>query len=84
MVQRPRFQVFRPVPERDEADMVQARARVSHSAELLKQSAPDTFLGRKTQEPFEREKAKAALTDREERFLKVLEQRYAHSHLRDA
>jgi hypothetical protein len=81
MAERRRFCIHRAAPERDEQELQSARALVAKTLDLLGQTAPDTFLGRKTQEPFSKAKTEKksddALTDREERFLKALEQRYS-------
>jgi len=46
--------IYRPTPiEPEQAECT--RKLVEESRELLKQSAPDTFAGRKTQEPFPKE-----------------------------
>lgn len=43
--------VYRPLPvEREQAEMM--RELMREARELLKQPPPDTFLGRKTHEPF--------------------------------
>jgi hypothetical protein len=46
--------VFRPV-QTDSDQMKQIRELTKAAREALKQPTPDTFLGRKTQEPFPRE-----------------------------
>ena len=49
----PLWRIFRPSKTEDENEMLQWRAIVKRGIEILKQNpVPDTFLGRKTQEPF--------------------------------
>ncbi|UWU82654.1 hypothetical protein N2605_23990 [Bradyrhizobium yuanmingense] len=46
--------VYRPLPaDREQTEYM--RQIVRECRELLKQSPPDTFLGRRTHEPFQRE-----------------------------
>ncbi len=47
--------IYRPMMS-DEEHAEQIREAVKLSLEILKQPLPDTFLGRKTQEPFPRER----------------------------
>jgi hypothetical protein len=54
---RTRFQFSRPNPEEDEKQARLMRKVIADSLEILRKSPPpDTFLGRKTQEPFPKEK----------------------------
>jgi hypothetical protein len=54
---RTRLQFFRPNPEEDEKQARLMRKVIADSLEILRKSPPpDTFLGRKTQEPFPKEK----------------------------
>ena len=46
--------VYRPLPIDSEL-AEHTRKLIEESRELLKQSAPETFVGRKTQEPFPKE-----------------------------
>ena len=54
---RTRFQFSRPNPEEDAKQARLIRKVIADSLEILRKSPPpDTFLGRKTQEPFPKEK----------------------------
>ena len=54
---RSSFRFFRPNRETDDAQMRIIRAAIESSVEVLRRFpvVPDTFLGRKTQEPFPQE-----------------------------
>jgi len=54
--------VFRPT-QTDSDQVEQTRERIKEACEVLKQHCPDSFAGRKTQEPFPQED-KDSRTDR--------------------
>ncbi|WP_407193468.1 hypothetical protein [Bradyrhizobium sp. STM 3566] len=47
-----RDRIYRPVNEIDAEHKAQARKAVKDAREALREAVPDTFLGRKTHEPF--------------------------------
>ena len=50
------IRVFRPISKADEQQIEFIRATLAESLEILKKNPPpDTFLGRKTHEPFAKE-----------------------------
>jgi hypothetical protein len=59
---RPLVQIFQPDQEADAEHIRTVRDALARSLQILKESIPpDTFLGRKTQEPFPREKDRKKL-----------------------
>ena len=59
-----RYRVYRPLHEQDDLHAELMREVIDLSRKVLRQPSPDTFLGRKTQEPFPWEKRKLGTASR--------------------
>src|SRR5215831_18346659 len=61
----PPWRIYRPSKTKDENEMRHSREVVKRGVELLRQSpVPDTFLGRKTQEPFPKDEESESVSQR--------------------
>ena len=60
----PPWRIYRPSKTEDENEMRHWRQVVKRGVEILRQSpVPDTFLGRKTQEPFPKDEESESLAN---------------------